>query len=362
MIRHLRQPAATEEPGLEPARLEELRRPSAEVESEVLRVVLERARAGSRPRERTDDHIVALAIEGGGMRGAVSAGMCVVLEAAGLTRAFDRIYGVSAGAVNGAATAAGQAALSATWYQDAARRSVINHLRPLLRRPVVDLDALFDDVIAAHKPLSFDRLLRGPQFYALAVSLKTMSLRVLTDFQDMPELMQAIRASSSLPRLGGAPAVFRGEPMTDGGVLEPIPFRTALRAGATHVLVLRSRPAGYRIPRLLAIGETMALRDHPELAERVGERRIAYDRDAARLEQWPAEAGDGAQLWQVAVAGDTPLIRRLERNPERVVDALRVGARTMAAEVLSGSFDLCWQPIVYRASRLRLAPSVEEAT
>ena len=48
------------------------------------------------------------------MRGAVSAGMCVVLEAAGLVGAFDCIYGVSAGALNGSATAAGQAALSAT--------------------------------------------------------------------------------------------------------------------------------------------------------------------------------------------------------------------------------------------------------
>ena len=69
--------------------------------SRVLRVILERTRAGSRPRERDDEHVVCLAIEGGGMRGAVTAGMCVVLEAAGLAGAFDRIYGVSAGALNG---------------------------------------------------------------------------------------------------------------------------------------------------------------------------------------------------------------------------------------------------------------------
>ena len=40
--------------------------------------------------------------------------------------------------------------------------------------------------------------------------------------------------------------MFRGEPLVDGGMLEPIPFRTALREGATHVLVLRSRPARWR--------------------------------------------------------------------------------------------------------------------
>ena len=76
-------------PTLHPARVEEMRRMPDEVVSPVLRLVLERARAGSRPGRRTDGQVVCLAIEGGGMRGAVSAGMCVVLEAAGLTCAFE---------------------------------------------------------------------------------------------------------------------------------------------------------------------------------------------------------------------------------------------------------------------------------
>ena len=50
------------------------------------------------------------------MRGVVSAGMCVLLEQAGLIDAIDVIYGVSSGALNGSFTAAGQAALGATNY------------------------------------------------------------------------------------------------------------------------------------------------------------------------------------------------------------------------------------------------------
>jgi predicted acylesterase/phospholipase RssA len=150
----------------------------------VLKVVLERARRRSRPGSRDDDHVVCLAIEGGGMRAAVLAGMCVVLEAAGLVSAFDRVYGVSAGALNCCALAAGQAALSATYYQDATSRHVFNRMRRLLRRPVIDFDLLFDDVIGARKPLSFENLASGPEFRALATSLETLSLRVLTGFAD----------------------------------------------------------------------------------------------------------------------------------------------------------------------------------
>ena len=122
--------------GVDPASL--LRVPD-EVESPVLKIVLERAEAGSRPGARADHRTVCLAIEGGGMRGAVSGGMCVLLEAARLVGAFDRIYGVSAGAMNGGATAMGQAALGATHYQDAASFGVdqadATAARALLDRP-----------------------------------------------------------------------------------------------------------------------------------------------------------------------------------------------------------------------------------
>jgi predicted patatin/cPLA2 family phospholipase len=316
----------------------------------VLRTVLERARNGSRPGSRDDDHLVCLAVEGGGMRGAVSAGMCVLLEAVGLVSVFDRVYGVSAGALNGCALATGQAALSATYYEDAARRRVVNRMRPLLRRPVIDYDLLFDDVIGARKPLSSEALASGPDFRALATSLETLSLRVLKDFADIDEAMDAVRASGSLPGLGGRPPVFRGERMTDGGLIEPIPFDSAIAEGATHVLVLRSRPAAYRKPALSGLSGSIVLRDNPGLVELIKDRHDTYNRQAGELEAGEGVNWNGAHVLQVAVPDQTRLIGRLEANDERVVDALRLGARAMARAVLMEPIDLCWQPVVYRAA------------
>ena len=336
--------------GLAAARAEEMLRTPDEVESPVLRIVLERARTGSRPRARADGHLVCLAIEGGGMRGAVSAGMCVMLEAAGLVDAFDRIYGVSAGALNGWATAAGQAALSATHYHDAASANVINRMRLLVRRPVINFDLLFEELIAARKPLSFERLASGPEFRALATSVETHSLRVLADFADREELLHAVRTSASLPRLGGELPSFRGERMADGGLIEPIPYETARTDGATHVLVLRSRPPGYRQPALSALGESLALRDDPGLVELMRARSEIYNRQAAELATTPAQHGGGAHLQQIAVPDNTRLIGRLDGNGERVTKALRIGAKAMASQILSEPIDLCWQPVVYRTT------------
>ena len=250
----------------------------------MLSVILGRARSGSLPGRRSDGHVIALAIEGGGMRGVVSAGMCAVLEEAGLVGAFDRIYGCSAGAITGCFTAAGQAVLWATTFEDTAGRELIDPARALRRRPVLDLGFLFGTVIAKRKPLSDEGLARGPELRVLAVSAEDATLRVLRDFGETAELLAAVRVSCAIPVLGGAPALYRGEPMLDGGLLEPIPYATALREGASHVLVLRTRDAEHRVRARSRFAELAVGRTYPELRPLMVTAGARYNRDADALE------------------------------------------------------------------------------
>lgn len=69
---------------------------------EVLQLISQRYHSFSTPGNRQDNATLALAIEGGGMRGSVSAGMAAAIASLGLTDAFDKIYGSSAGSVIGA--------------------------------------------------------------------------------------------------------------------------------------------------------------------------------------------------------------------------------------------------------------------
>lgn len=180
------------------------------------------------------------------MRGAVPAGMCIALERAGLLSAFDRIYGCSSGAITACYAAAGQAELWATSYVDTACKAFIAPSRALRRRPVLDLAYLFETVIGERRPLSPAGLARGPALRIVTVAQETGELRVLGGFDGVADALAAARASCAIPLVAGAAPAYRGEPMVDGGLLEPIPFRSALREGATHVLVLRSRPADWR--------------------------------------------------------------------------------------------------------------------
>src|SRR4051794_21725628 len=215
----------------------------SEAEDPVLALLLARSRAAA---PAGDPHLLCLAIEGGGMRGGVAAGMCTVLEAAGLMSCFDRVYGCSAGALTGTFAAAGLASRWAMGFHHLATRHFIDPLRALRGRPVIDLRWLFEEMIPSRVPLPAGAPGAGPELRTLAASAPDPVLRVLSGFADVDEQLQAGRASCSVPVLAGPPTVFRDEPLWDGGLLEPLPFRSALAEGASHVLVLRTRPQGYR--------------------------------------------------------------------------------------------------------------------
>ena len=311
---------------------------TAAVDDPVLGLLLARAAAQSRPRRRTDPHVVSLVVEGGGMRGAVCAGMCLVLEAAGLMASVDRVYGCSSGALSGCFAAAGQASRWATSFEDSACRAFIDPSRALWGRPVIDLDFLFDEVIARRRPLSHIGLARGPEFCAVAVSAARAELRVLRDFESAADVLDAARASCSIPVLTGTPRTYRGEPTVDGGLLEPIPYRTALREGATHVLVLRSRDADFRAPRPGRVVERGLARAHPELLPLLRGCSELYNRDAAVLER-------GLPLVrQIAVPRGSRLVARFSIDRGRILDSVRLGADTMACALYGESATRFWRP------------------
>jgi len=72
------------------------------LDHQVVQLLAQRFQSKSQPGARDDPYTLALCMEGGGMRGAVSAGMAAAIASLGLTDAFDKVYGSSAGSVIGA--------------------------------------------------------------------------------------------------------------------------------------------------------------------------------------------------------------------------------------------------------------------
>src|SRR5207244_6580405 len=108
-------------------------------------------------REPMDGRKVALIVEGGAMRGVISCAALMGLEELGMTEVFDEVYGASAGAVNAAYFLARQAAYATTIYYQKINNT--RFIRRLWQRKIVDIDGLFDSIIAGKQPLRIDGVL-----------------------------------------------------------------------------------------------------------------------------------------------------------------------------------------------------------
>ena len=210
---------------------------------EVLRLIDERVRSGSTPGHRNDPHRIVLSIEGGGMRGTVSAGMALALHELGVVSAFDAVYGASAGAITGAWLLSSTPEGLHGWADPHYARTLIRWPALLRGRPVVDVRTLIEVVYQTEFPMDFHSVLASEvEYHPLGTDAETGESTDLRPLISTPaELRLALRASASLPFLAGPPVELHGHRFYDAGVAESVPFRTPLAQRATHVLVLRSR-------------------------------------------------------------------------------------------------------------------------
>jgi predicted patatin/cPLA2 family phospholipase len=303
-------------------------------------VLRARRAAGSRPREREDGARVALILEGGGMRGVVSAAMAGVLEREGLTDALDVVVGTSAGALNGAALLAGVAEACCEAYADAfTSRRFINLARLAGPRPAVDVAWTLDYVSGRLDAERHRRTLSSAiELHCVAVDVDTCEAVDLTGMSTRETLYSALLASTRLPLVGGDPVEHEGRRYLDGGLVDPIPVGPALAAGATHLLVLQTRPLG--VPRTspggladrLIVRRLRAL--NPGLVDLYRARIAEYERITADLAARAAAPEDGPPYVQVVrPPRGAPTVDRLERDPG-ALRAAAADARTCAQALL----------------------------
>jgi predicted patatin/cPLA2 family phospholipase len=294
----------------------------------VLEVLQRRQVSGS----RRDGNRVALVIEGGGNRAAYSAGMAIALDELGLTECFDAVYGTSGGALNGAWLLAGEGRkwLPLWASPEYAAQRVVDLKRLLWGRPVVDLELLLEHVYVNVFQMDFEAILASPvTLHPMATDVRTgAAVDLHPTVRDRSSLQAALRASASLPALAGRGVTIEGQRYVDGGLAEPVPFRTALVQGATHVLVLRTRRSDESAERPSA-GQRLAMGAwFAAFAAGAGaayrRRHLLHQEDETRLDSF------GGKVLQVRPPLGSPDVSRLSGDLGLVARAIEIGRRELS--------------------------------
>ncbi|MDD3485731.1 MAG: patatin family protein [Atopobiaceae bacterium] len=187
---------------------------------------------------------VALVLEGGGLRGQFTAGVLDVFLEQGLT-GFDVAYGVSAGAINAADFKAGQNGRmmrDTLAYRDDKRFMSLYSLATT--GDLTGVDFVYDEVQNRLDPFDSDAFMANPMRMVAVVSDVTFGTPDYLEVAELPEDIDKVRASASLPVVSKI-VDLDGHRYLDGGTTDSVPVERAMADGATRLVVVLTRDRGY---------------------------------------------------------------------------------------------------------------------
>ena len=221
-------------------------------------------------------------------------------------------------------------------------RRFINPYRLLIGRAALDVVFTLDHADDALDAARHQRTAASAiPLHCVAVDVDQAAAVLLSELHCVEDLRAALLASTRMPWVGGPPVPFRGRRFLDGGLAESIPYRTAVALGATHVLVLQTRPHGVGVEPVASICRShhhqAAPRAEPRAAGPLSAPDCRYDHAVAEFAAGTdAPQPDGPFLYGLRLPAGSPVVGRFERCAGALEAAGRA-AREHAERVLRGA-------------------------
>ncbi|MBQ6126986.1 MAG: patatin family protein [Erysipelotrichaceae bacterium] len=198
----------------------------------------------------------SLVLEGGGLRGAYTAGALTWLIDQGIE--FDHAYGISTGAVWLANYLMKSKQNLYDYSVEGITDKRIIGLKPLLRcGRIVDYDFLFDRIMVEERgfdiaPLKKCRTKAYVGLYDLGIGK--------TEYHPIQEMsLKQLEASTSLPIIGKI-IKENGKELLDGGITDMIPIVQSVEDGCNRNLIITTKPGDFkRKPAKAAIVQLMKM-------------------------------------------------------------------------------------------------------
>ena len=186
----------------------------------------------------------ALVVQGGAMRGAWAAGALGALSQI-RKEPFDLVVAVSSGACSAAYFVADAMERGISiWTTRACSGQVFNKSNLLRFRPLIDLEYFVDYCLGPLPVGAFDR---NPTNFEIVLT-DCLTGQPTYFRPDSTTILDALKATTSLPIATRGYSLVNGVPYADGGLVDPIPVRRAIALGATDITVVLTLDGAHRIP------------------------------------------------------------------------------------------------------------------
>lgn len=263
---------------------------------------------------------LAIVVEGGGLRGSFCAGALQGLASV-LPRPPDYIFATSSGAPSAAFFALGHIERAIHLWEHWTHASHLISPRHLLHgRPIMDVDKLISRFRGA-EPLEIERFGQVPTEAFVAVThcragqAEYLRLTPRTAFD-------VLTATMALPFAYGKVVTIDGQPYIDGGVCASIPIEPALEREIDDIIVLVTRPPGYRKNPRHHSSALLKLHfpGYPDLIDAIGQRAARYNAQLDKIARLEAQ-----RRVSVIRPLETLPASRITRDKERIMSSIALG-------------------------------------
>ena len=254
----------------------------------------------------------ALILEGGAMRCVFTSGVLDAIQERTENK-FDFILSVSAAAGCAMSFMAGQKGRSQKIFINYLSTSQFIDFRRFLKGShIMDLGYAIREINEKLVPVDMNTFEKSKtKFYTVLTEAETGKAEFIQP--DQEELTEALIAACNLPYLTRAPIVYRGKKYVDGGVATPIPLQQALEMGAERIVVVMTRPHGFRKDKSPFLVRMMGsfFNEFSHLKEMIEDDYINYNRDKSFVESF---VSDQVELICVEPPQDFPVERLTTRK------------------------------------------------
>lgn len=226
---------------------------------------------------------VGLLLEGGAMRGMYTCGVLDVLLDEKIK--VDCIMGVSAGALFGVNFKSRQRGRGIRFNLKYIKDKRYMGLYPLITTGnIVNQEFCFNDIPNILDDFNYASYKRTKEdFYAVVTNMYTGKAEYKKIDELKGENVEYLRASGSMPFVS-KPVEVNGQKYLDGGIADSIPIDKMVKMGYDKIIVVLTRPVGYRKRRANTSLAKVVYKDYPKLIDAMAKRYRVYNKSVDEVE------------------------------------------------------------------------------
>jgi predicted patatin/cPLA2 family phospholipase len=193
-----------------------------------------------RKHNSSDKRIFGLVLQGGGMRGAYTAGTMIPLIMNNLgDSTFEHIIGSSAGGINAAYLIDNHVETMVAFTDDLSNKNFVNLVRT---NKLIDIDYAVDEVLRLRHPIDKANLKKAySKLHIVLTDAHTGKKVVISDHHRFTNIYEEFRATAAIPILYDQEVLLDGTYYLDGGVADLVPIDVAIDLGCTDIVVIMTQ-------------------------------------------------------------------------------------------------------------------------